>query len=247
MPFFCTFAGNYSDTVISEMTTDTLFRLPDDVRACLFDFDFTLADGSPWIVECYQKILQQHGFTGIKDETIRGTIGLTVEDSFARMTGLTDYDRCRQLRIKFKAICRPQIAAKTAFFKDALNFVERLKAAGIRSAIVSTKETVAIHQTLAMHHVEQLFDCVVGLTEVTAPKPSPEGINYALKQLQLLPEETIYFGDNPVDGEAARRAGTKYIGVAKGMHTPQQLSEFPHLAIIENYDHLLLPLPRQSK
>ena len=59
MPFFCTFAGNYSDTVISEMTTDTLFRLPDDVRACLFDFDFTLADGSPWIVECYQKILQQ--------------------------------------------------------------------------------------------------------------------------------------------------------------------------------------------
>lgn len=215
--------------------TQNITTLPPKTRVCIFDFDMTLADGGPWIVHCYQEILHQHGFNNVANEIVRSTIGLTIEDSFALMTGLKDMDRCWEMRMEFKAICRPQIAAKTEFFPDGIDFLKRLNENGILCAIVSTKETAVIHQTLEMNHLENLFNCVVGLTEVKEAKPSPEGINYVVNALGLNKEEVVYFGDNPVDGEAAQRAGVKYIGVAKGIHTPEQLAAFPHLNIINDY------------
>ena len=209
--------------------------LPPHTHACIFDFDMTLADGGPWIVHCYQTILHQHGFMNVSDEVVRSTIGLTIEDSFALMTGSKDKDFCWEMRMEFKAMCRPKIAEKTDFYADGVDFLRRLKAAGIKCAIVSTKETAVINQTLEMNHLEHLFDCVVGLTEVKEAKPSPEGINYVMKTLGVSKDEVVYFGDNPVDGEAAQRAGVIYIGVAKGIHTPEQLGAFPHLAITNDY------------
>ena len=221
--------------------TSKSVTLPANTRACIFDFDMTLADGGPWIVECYQKILHLHGYSQVDDAVVRSTIGLTIEDSFALMTGLTDPELCWNMRMEFKAICRPKIAEKTVFFPDGVDFLHRLKAAGIACAIVSTKETAVIHQTLEMNSLENLFDSVVGLTEVKEAKPSPEGILYVLQQLGLQKDEVVYFGDNPVDGEAAQRAGVTYIGAAKGIHTPEQLSAFPYLAIVTDYHTIQLP------
>ena len=218
--------------------TQTQFALPAQARACIFDFDMTLADGGPWIVYCYQTILRQHGFMNVSDEVVRSTIGLTIEDSFALMTGSDDKDFCWKLRMEFKAMCRPKIAEKTDFYPDGVDFLRRLKAAGIQCAIVSTKETAVINQTLEMNHLEGLFDCVVGLTEVKEAKPSPEGINYVIKTLGVNKDNVVYFGDNPVDGEAALRADVIYIGVAKGIHTPEQLGAFPHLGIINDYQQI---------
>ena len=31
------------------------------VRLCIFDFDLTLADGSPWIVQSYREVLSRNG------------------------------------------------------------------------------------------------------------------------------------------------------------------------------------------
>lgn len=221
------------------MNTASTFLLQ-ATKACIFDFDLTLADGSPWIVTCYQEVLHRHGFTEVDDDTVRSTIGLTIEDSFTQMTGITDHEQCTALKMEFKSICRPQIAAKTIFFPDGIDFLRRLKAAGIRCAIVSTKETAVIRYTLEINKLENLFDCVVGLTEVKEAKPSPEGINFVLNQLGLQPNEVCYFGDNPVDGEAAQRAGVDYVGVAKGIHQPEELALFPHRAIITDYNQIVV-------
>lgn len=218
--------------------TQNYISLPTQTRACIFDFDMTLADGGPWIVYCYQQVLHKHGYTDVSDEIVRSTIGLTIEDSFALMTGLKDKDRCWEMRMEFKSLCRPQIAAKTDFYPDGVDFLRRLKSAGIACAIVSTKETAVIRQTLEMNHLENLFDCVVGLTEVKEAKPSPEGINYVINTLGVDKDNVVYFGDNPVDGEAAQRADVKYIGVAKGIHTPEQLAAFPNLSVIDNYQSI---------
>jgi len=216
------------------------YQIPAGVRACLFDFDLTLADGSPWIVSCYQEVLRRHGFTDVSDETVRSTIGLTVEDSFGVMTGLRDADCLWALRMEYKTICRPRMAEHTVFFPDAAAFVRRLRERGVRCAIVSTKETAVLRRSLELCGMADAFAAVVGLDEVSAPKPSPEGIEFVLRQWNLPKETAVYFGDSVVDGEAARRAGVAFVGVAKGVHKAHELATFPHIAVIDSYDSLRL-------
>lgn len=215
-------------------------QLPAGVRACLFDFDLTLADGSPWIVRCYQEVLHRHGFTDVPDATVRSTIGLTVEDSFGVMTGIRDAERLWSLRMEYKSVCRPRMAENTVFFPDAATFVRRLRKAGVLCAIVSTKETAVLRRSLEHCGMADAFSAVVGLDEVSAPKPSPEGIEYVLRQWELPAGSAVYFGDSVVDGEAAQRAGVAFVGVAKGVHTKAELAAFPHLAVIDCYDGLRL-------
>lgn len=213
-----------------------VITLPENLKVCIFDFDLTLADGSPWIVACYQEVLHRHGFTEVPDSVVRSTIGLTVEDSFGVMTGARDADFLWSLRMEYKALCRPHMAENTRFFPDAEHFVRRLGAAGVRCAIVSTKETAVIRQTLQLCGMAEQFSLVVGLDEVSAPKPSPEGIEYVVRSLGVERAEVVYFGDNPVDAQAAERAGVAYVGVAKGIHTAEQLAGHPHLGIITDYE-----------
>lgn len=216
------------------------YKLPAGVRACLFDFDLTLADGSPWIVRCYQEVLHRHGFTEVSDETVRSTIGLTVEDSFGVMTGIREADRLWALRMEYKAVCRPRMAEHTVFFPDAAVFVRRLCERGVLCAIVSTKETAVLRRSLEHCGMSDVFAAVVGLDEVSTPKPSPEGIGFVLRKWNLQAGEVVYFGDSVVDGEAARRAGVMFVGVAKGVHTAEELAAFPHMAVIDSYDRLSL-------
>lgn len=207
--------------------------------AFLFDFDLTLADGSPWIVACYREVLARHGFTNVGDDTIRGTIGLTVEDSFARMTGIDDAARLHDLRVEYKALCRPGMAAHTRLFPDAGRFLQAAARAGVALGVISTKETPTLRESLERCGVLGLFALVVGLDDVSAPKPSPEGILFALHRLNLAPADAVYFGDNPVDAQAAHAAGTPYVGVAKGVHDATVLAAYPHRAVVKSYDELI--------
>ena len=222
------------------MLSENTFALPQGVKACIFDFDLTLADGSPWIVACYQEVLHRHDFAEVPDSVVRSTIGLTVEDSFGVMTGVQDADYLWSLRMEYKALCRPRMAENTKFFPDAERFVHRLQAAGVLCAIVSTKETAVIKQTLQHCGMAEAFALVVGLDEVSAPKPSPEGIEYVLRTLGVERSEVVYFGDNPVDAQAAERAGVPYVGVAKGIHTAEQLAAHPHRGILTDYDTICI-------
>ena len=207
-------------------------------KACLFDFDLTLADGSKWIIECYKRVLKEQGFPPANDEDIRRTIGLTIEDSFGRLTGITDYAKLHALRLEYKKVCRPEMAAHTFFFPDAVSFLKRAKKAGIRLAIISTKETGAIRETLSLWKLDDLFCKVIGLDEVSQPKPSPEGILHALESLEIGCGEAVYFGDSIVDGQAAQNAKVGYVAVAKGVHKAEELLRYEPLAVISDYSQI---------
>ena len=59
-------------------------------KAYLFDFDYTLADSSKGIVKCFRIVLDNHDYQGISEMQIKRTIGLTLEESFALLTGVSD-------------------------------------------------------------------------------------------------------------------------------------------------------------
>lgn len=77
------------------------------------------------------------------------------------------------------------------------------------------------------------------------PKPSPEGLLLAIRQLHVTKAETLYIGDSTVDAETAQKAGVDFAGITHGMTTAEELKKYPHKKIMSSLEELLErePLP----
>lgn len=204
----------------------------------LFDFDLTLADGSAWIISCYQQVLHQHGFTQVANDDVRKTIGMTVENSFSQMTGLHDAADLALLRGEYRALCRPQMAAHTSLFADAHAFLLQAHREGIKLGIISTKQSFVIRQSLQTWGIEDLFALVFGIDEVTSPKPSPSGVLKAAEALNVSLSEVLFFGDSLIDAQTAKNAGVDFVGISKGIHSKEELEAYPHLLVSNQYEEV---------
>lgn len=69
-----------------------------------------------------------------------------------------------------------------------------------------------------------LFRCALGADEVPAAKPAADGLLVGCKQLGIVPATSVYVGDSPGDGKAARAAGMKSIGVLWGANSEAKLT-----------------------
>lgn len=208
-------------------------------KSIVFDFDFTLADGSDWTVHCFQKILHRHGFTNVSNETVRSTIGMVIEDAFKLMTGIPDFETNHRRREEFAAICRPQMAAHTTFYPDAIRFVRDLKRHHKKVGILSTKMSNVILQTVKAAGMEKDFDSVLGITDVQTPKPDPSGLFLSLRRLQTEPDECLYIGDNTIDARTAENAHIDFIGTLTGVCPREELLKYPHLQLVNTLSELI--------
>ena len=114
-----------------------------------------------------------------------------------------------------------------------------MKKQGARVGIISTKYRFRILSYLEEYLPKDFLDIVVGGEDVKAPKPSPEGVLFALEHLGSTPEETLYIGDSTVDAETARNAGVDFAGVLNGMTTAEELRDYPHKIIMQNLGELV--------
>lgn len=218
----------------------------------LFDFDYTLADSSRGIVLCFQTVLRRHGYTEVTDEAVKRTIGKTLEDSFSILTGITDPTRLATLRKEYGAEADVHMNVNTFLFEDAVSTLQTLKSKGARLGIISTKYRFRIQSFLRDKVPGDLFDIIVGGEDVTQPKPSPEGVLHAIRQLKVSPEEVVYIGDSTVDAETAQAAGVAFAGVTNGVTTAEELARYPHLKIMSTLaelpeDESPLPPPENKK
>ena len=205
----------------------------------LFDFDYTLADSSKGIVMCYRNVLERHGHTGISDEQIKRTIGKTLVDSFAILSGITDTDTLEIYRKEYVKEADKYMTANTRLFPETAEVLTRLKAQGAKIGIISTKYRYRIMELLGHALPQGTIDLIVGREDVQTPKPSPEGVFIALEKLHTEKASTLYIGDSIVDAETAQAAGTDFAGVLHGTTTREELAAYPHTDIMNDLTALL--------
>jgi phosphoglycolate phosphatase-like HAD superfamily hydrolase len=70
-----------------------------------------------------------------------------------------------------------------------------------------------------------LFGIVRGADEVPAAKPAPDGLLVCCETLGVDPACSVYVGDSPSDGKAARAAGMKSAGVLWGANGEEALRD----------------------
>ena len=205
----------------------------------LFDFDYTLADSSKGIVMCYRNVLERHGHTGISDEQIKRTIGKTLVDSFAILSGITETDTLEIYRKEYVKEADKYMTANTRLFPETAEVLTQLKAQGAKIGIISTKYRYRIMELLGHALPQGTIDLIVGGEDVQTPKPSPEGVFIALEKLHTEKASTLYIGDSIVDAETAQAAGTDFAGVLHGTTTREELAAYPHTDIMNDLTALL--------
>lgn len=199
----------------------------------LFDFDYTLADSSRGIVMCYRNVLERHHHTGITDETIKRTIGKTLQESFSIMTGITDADTLEMYRKEYVKEADTHMTANTFLFPETIEVLTRLKTNGAKLGIISTKYRYRIMELLGKKLPENFLDIIVGGEDVQHPKPAPEGVLFAIGHLGCRKEDVLYVGDSTVDAETAQAAQVDFAGVLHGATTYDELAAYPHVAIMK--------------
>ena len=201
-------------------------------KAVCFDFDYTLGDSTDSIVAGFQYAFEQLGQPIPDRETVRGTIGYLLEDAYTMLTGDEDPERRARFRPLFLEVAKERQRRETVLFPGAVELLRGLKAAGVRTAIVSTKRGDTIAIILERWGVRDALDSIVGSEHVHKPKPDPQGLLDTMERLGVRPEETLFCGDTVLDAGAAQNAGCPFCAVLNGTTPAEAFAPYApvHLA-----------------
>ncbi|MBE6240886.1 MAG: HAD family hydrolase [Bacteroidales bacterium] len=101
------------------------------------------------------------------------------------------------------------------YIPGALEFMQSLKKAGIRSAIVTSSNDVKMANAYKAHpELKELVDVILTSEHFSKSKPDPECFIKAMEVLGAKPEETIVFEDSFHGIAAGRASGAKVVGLA---------------------------------
>lgn len=185
-------------------------------KAVVFDFDYTLGDSTPGIVQSANYALQKLGYPQQETEAIRKTIGLTLQKTFAVLTGSGDPALAQGYADYFHELAAQVMTDNTTLYPDALRVLAALRQQGCRTAIVTTKAHRTIQRIVDRFGAGPLLDAVIGGDDVSKEKPDPEGLLGVLAQFGLEKEELLYVGDSLVDAKTAEAAGIPFAAVLTG-------------------------------
>ena len=208
-------------------------------RYYLFDFDYTLADSEKGITGCFHTTLKKLGYKDVADEAIRRTIGLPMEEAIRRIAGIEDADECERFLTNYRREADKAMTPNTHFYPETLPLLEKLRATGAKTAIISTKTRHRIMEKFLADGVAHLLDFIIGCEDVRTLKPSPEGILAACRRFDAAKRDVLYTGDNTVDAEAARAAGVDFAAVLTGTTERAAFEALPHVKIMKNLGELL--------
>ena len=198
----------------------------------IFDFDLTLADSSAGTIDCVNYALRRLRLPSVSDRRIVESIGLSMPDTLAYLTGNTDAQMVEAFNHHFIARADQVMADLTVVYECVPSVVRTLRAAGLAQGIVSSKLRYRIEHILARERLGDCFTVIVGAEDTPHHKPHPAGLLLAVSRLGCQPEEVVYVGDHPVDAQAARGAGVSFVAVLTGASARQHFIESQPLAIL---------------
>ena len=215
------------------------------MKAIIFDFDYTLGDTTNGIVLSAQYALEQMGEEERTYEEIKKTIGLSLSETYKKLTGNMDEERADRFFDLFKEKADGVMVASAELYPGVKEMLVSLREQGYRLGIVTTKFAYRVRNIMKKFDAEELLDVVIGVGDVTKVKPDPEGLLLAVERLGVKKEDAIYVGDSYVDAKAAEAAEMKFAGVLTGNTTREEFEKYPHEAIEETvtvlYGKHLLP------
>jgi len=196
------------------------------IKAVLFDLDGTLADTALDLGYALNEQRQRHGLAPLPHAQIRpyashGTVGL-LEIGFSLAPEDSSFSAMREeyLQLYTANLCR-----LTCLFEGMAETLQQLEQRNIPWGVVTNKPARFTDPLMAALGLSKRAASIISGDTCTHPKPHPEPLLCASREIGLPPEQCLYVGDAERDMEAANAAGMRPIVAHYGYLGPDDHPE----------------------
>lgn len=207
------------------------------VKAVIFDLDGTLLDTLPDILSHVNGMLRAYSYPEISIEETRSYIGDGARKLVERAlpVGAENVDECFAY---FKKSYAASDNALTKLFDGETEFLQRLKAKGLKTAVVTNKPQDATEGCVRKFFKDMQFDFVGGDSGAFPCKPDPSLARYAALSMRVSPAECVFAGDGETDVLTAKNAGMFGVACLWGYRSRSQLEAAGATRFARDFDEL---------
>lgn len=201
--------------------------------AAIFDWDGTLADTRQAIVTSFQNALSEVNCQ-VSNEYIERRIGIGASDTFRdilKSKGIIDEQLVKNL-VKRKSEVQIELTTKNQLFDGAKNLLENLKGK-IKVGLASMNNQAVISHQLEVNNLEEYFQVIVTVDDVSRSKPDPEIFLKTAQKLKVNNKNCVVFEDSIFGVKAAKTGDMSCIGVTTGVYSLQELEQEKPDLIVE--------------
>ncbi len=196
----------------------------------LFDLDGTLTDPKVGICTCVQYALESFGIEEPDLDKLEPFIGPPLKNSFMEFYGF-DEEKAEAAVEKYRERFKDIGIFENEVYAGIPEMLKKLKAAGKKLAVASSKPTVFVERILVHFGIREYFDVVVGSELDGSMVEKPEIVAAAMLKLYgNIPDytgqkkkNTVMIGDRKFDVEGARAAGIFNVAVSYGYGSVEEL------------------------
>jgi pyrophosphatase PpaX len=179
----------------------------------VFDLDGTVVDTVELIVDSFRYATSTVLGKVLPDESIIAGVGRPL---YAQMESLSA-DHAQELYDVYREYNHRRHDELIRGYDGIEEALDALKAAGRRTAIVTSKSRDTTEMAFRAVGLADRFDVVVTASDTTEHKPSPVPLRLCLQRLRATAAGSIYIGDSPFDIQAGAAAGMATAAVAWGV------------------------------
>ena len=207
-------------------------------KLAIFDFDGTLVDSTPDIVDVMKIVIDEYKFEPKMLDEWSLLVGVPLPKQMEIILPDRDADFHLEVANRYRAIYDTMAVEICPPFADMMPMLETLQSEGVTITIATSKRRNLVEVVLDHHKITDMFKMVVGAQDVTNHKPHPESVHQTIQKLGIPIAETVVIGDSVFDLDMARNAGADAIGVTTGIHTREMLAKSEPRHIVGNLDEV---------
>lgn len=193
------------------------------IKNVIFDMDGTILNTLDDLCDSVNYMLSACGYPSVTMDEVRNFVGngvkLLVKRALKNDIDNAEFDKCMSI---FSEHYDRNKENKTAPYEGILELMHVLKSMGIKMAVVSNKYDKAV-KALTNKVFGNFIDVAVGEGDGILPKPEPDGVHKAMKELGANMYDTVYIGDSDVDFMTALNSKLPFIGVTWGFRSEELL------------------------
>ncbi len=186
------------------------------IRAVLFDLDGTLLDSAPDLVAALNHVRKTVSLPPLEVAEMSTFVSHGAVGLLSAGMPVTDAGTFEFWRIQFLDYYADNSYCDSSLYEGVPEVIDFMNESGIAWGIVTNKIEALTLPILEASHLNETISCIVCGDTLKKSKPDPAPVILACDMLDVLPENTLFVGDDSRDLAAGKAAGTRTASIHYG-------------------------------